>query len=259
MDNINNIDLIELIKNIHPLNFQYIEEQPYYKTFSLIIDKTLLNYKDFYYNDIIKHIAKSPLIKNPIPMITQSYQVSQDSGESKTWEVESFNTNLAGLWLKTNINNCEYNIICDSYVKASHSLELSIRVYKEYFDFIDKQFIENLIEYVKEFLNQQYTLSIKLFINNLCKIYNLSTEEILIFFQRLSKYKDIFNEFISVFTSGYSKTKFPTKKLDFKPSKIAVNKQGISAIDLFEKNNLSPFEAYKQLLELAENEINENI
>ena len=122
---------------------------------------------------------------------------------------------------------------------------------------MDKDIYE--IKYVKEFLNQQYTLSIKLFINNLCEIYDLLTEEILIFFQRLSKYKDIFNEFISVFTSCYSKSKFPTKKLDFKPSKVAVKRQGIAAIDLFEKDNLSPFETYKQLLELAENEINENI
>ena len=36
---------------------------------------------------------------------------------------------------------------------------------------------------------------------------------------------------------------------------LELEKQGLTAMDLFENNNTTPFEAYKQLLEIAEKDI----
>ena len=247
--------IIDCVKKVYPFTFERYKETCYDKKIGIILDRTLLKYNDFYYNDVIKFVAKNSCMKNPIPMVTQSYQINQDSGEGKTWQVENFDVNLAGLWIKEKLNNCEYCVKCDSYVRNSNFLEFQVKIDKEYFEHIDSLYVENIIESALVFFKQRYDLSVELFVKNLYNTFNISTKKLIDFFERLSKYNDIKKEFFKVFTSGVFMPKFPRKKSDFNYGINAVTRQGLTAIDLFEKYNLSAIDTYNYLIKLAEEDV----
>lgn len=263
MQDLNFLDIdisqvVDCVKKVYPLEIRYVEETPYYKKYCLVVDTTLMGYEHFYLGDVIRYVGKNNILDNPIPMVTQSYQVSQDSAESETWQVENFDVNLAGLWIKEVVDSVEYIIKCDTRILESMRWEFSVSVNKNNIDKANINLINKVFECAKEFFIQKYDISVKIFVKDMLKRYNLTPERMINFLEKLLKHKDILNEFFYVF-AGCSWHTRPIKRIDFMSGCIAIKRKGLIARDFLDQNNVTEFEAYEKFVDLADEEKSESV
>lgn len=266
--------VLNLIRKIMPYEYKkgtvpiYLNNNPQekinYKVVSLFFNTIFFDWcLAPYPGHIIKMLAKNnKLGAAPIPMATQSFQVGQDSVDSFTKQLDSFDDDVAGKWARTIVDRCEYVIICDTvwsdYEKytiwphdsaSNPPIRLGFQVHRNDIEKINYAFIDEAMEVAIDFCKQWYDEGSKRFVTALLKKYSISPQNFYVFLERLMQHKELLDEFIDVFVW---KAVLPSKLYHFDRGVKAVKINNQTARDIYQKYELTPIGVYYAMIEMKE-------
>ena len=268
---------LNLVRKIRPYEYKKCtipihlydnpQEQLNYKVVSLFLNTIFFDwYSTPYPGHIIQMLAKNnKLGPSPIPMATQSFQVDQDSVESSTNQLDSFDEDVGGKWAHTIVDGCEYTVLCDIEWRdhkkykiwpdnrnRSVPIRLGFQVHRNYIDKINYTFINEAMELAINFCKQWYDEGSKQFVATLLKTYAISPQSFSNFLERLTQHEELLDEFIDVFIWHRF---LPSKSHHFDRGVMAVKINNQTARDIDKKYELTPIGVYYAMMEMKEKKL----